>query len=89
MSTAAASSQGWMQQIGVLMSDFYTLELFRRVPSGMRCSFGGQIRGPRTMLKGAYLSGHDPGLITDGLTILFIRVVRTTMSGVLHRCYEG
>ena len=49
---------------GVIVSDFYTPHYFDPVvSSGVRYSYTGAIKKPRTVLKGGYLSWHDP--ITD------------------------
>ena len=46
---------------GILVSDFYTPHFFDPVPgAGVRYSFSGAIQAPRTVLKGGYLSWHDP-----------------------------
>lgn len=46
---------------GVLVSDFYTPSFFDPKPSqGVRYSFTGAIQKPRQVLKGGYLSWHDP-----------------------------
>jgi len=45
----------------VLVSDFYTPHYFDPVKSsGVRYSFSGQVRGPREVLDGGYLSWLDP-----------------------------
>jgi hypothetical protein len=46
---------------GILVSDFYTPHFFdpTTVP-GVRYSFTGAIKSPRQVLKGGYLSWHDP-----------------------------
>jgi hypothetical protein len=45
----------------VMVSDFYTPQYFDPVQSsGVRYSFSGQIRGPREVLDGGYLSWFDP-----------------------------
>jgi hypothetical protein len=45
----------------VLVSDFYTPHYFDPVTSsGVRYSFSGQVRGPREVLDGGYLSWFDP-----------------------------
>ena len=45
----------------ILMSDFYTPHFFDPVKnSGVRYSFTGAIKKPRTILKGGYISFHDP-----------------------------
>jgi len=45
----------------VQVSDFYTPEFFSPVRSaGARYSFGGNLRSPRQVLKGGYLSWFDP-----------------------------
>jgi hypothetical protein len=45
----------------VLVSDFYTPHYFDPVKSsGVRYSFSGQVRGPREVLDGGYLSWFDP-----------------------------
>ena len=45
----------------VLMSDFYTPRFFDPVKAaGTRYSFTGAITAPRTILKGGYISWHDP-----------------------------
>jgi hypothetical protein len=45
----------------ILMSDFYTPNFFDPVKSdGVRYSFTGAIKKPRTILKGGYISFHDP-----------------------------
>ena len=45
----------------VMVSDFYTPQYFDPVKSGsVRYSFTGQIRGPREVLDGGYLSWFDP-----------------------------
>lgn len=49
---------------GVQLSDFYTPNYFDPVKaSGVRYSFTGAIKKPREVLKGGYLSWHDP--VTD------------------------
>jgi hypothetical protein len=46
---------------GVLVSDFYTPRFFDPgVTEGSRYSFGGHIKKPREVLRGGYLSWHDP-----------------------------
>jgi hypothetical protein len=46
---------------GVLVSDFYTPNFFDQVAtSGVRYSFTGAITEPRQVLRGGYLSWHDP-----------------------------
>jgi hypothetical protein len=46
---------------GIVMSDFYTPNYFDPVASGgVRYSFTGAITEPRQVLKGGYLSWHDP-----------------------------
>ena len=46
---------------GVVVSDFYTPNYFDPVKSaGTRYSFGGHITAPRQVLKGGYLSWHEP-----------------------------
>jgi len=46
----------------ILVSDFYTPNYFDPVKSGgVRYSFSGQLRGPRDVLDGGYLSWFDPG----------------------------
>jgi hypothetical protein len=46
---------------GILLSDFYTPKYFDPVGAdGVRYSFTGSIPGPRQVLKGGYLSWHDP-----------------------------
>ncbi|MBI3417933.1 MAG: hypothetical protein HY043_21800 [Verrucomicrobia bacterium] len=46
---------------GVLVSDFYTPHFFDPAKSsGARYSFTGAIQKPRQVLKGGYLSWHDP-----------------------------
>jgi hypothetical protein len=46
---------------GVLVSDFYTPHFFDPVKSSaVRYSFTGAITAPRQMLRGGYLSWHDP-----------------------------
>ena len=45
----------------VMVSDFYTPQYFDPVKSsGVRYSFSGQVRGPREVLDGGYLSWFDP-----------------------------
>jgi hypothetical protein len=45
----------------ILVSDFYTPQYFDPVKSnGVRYSFSGQVRGPREVLDGGYLSWFDP-----------------------------
>jgi len=45
----------------VLVSDFYTPQYFDPVASaGTRYSFTGAIKAPRQILKGGYISWHDP-----------------------------
>jgi hypothetical protein len=45
----------------VLVSDFYTPNYFDPVKSsGVRYSYSGQVRGPREVLDGGYLSWFDP-----------------------------
>lgn len=49
---------------GVLVSDFYTPHFFDTVGSqGVRYSYSGAITAPRQVLRGGYLSWHDP--VTD------------------------
>ena len=49
---------------GIQLSDFYTPHFFDPVQgSGVRYSFTGAITKPRQVLKGGYLSWHDP--LTD------------------------
>lgn len=49
---------------GVVVSDFYTPAYFDPLrASGVRYSFTGAIPGPREVLRGGYLSWHDP--VTD------------------------
>jgi len=46
---------------GVLVSDFYTPQFFDPVPAfGVRYGFGPHLRSPRKILKGGYISWHDP-----------------------------
>ncbi len=46
---------------GVLVSDFYTPHFFDpETTEGTRYSFGGHISEPRQVLRGGYLSWHDP-----------------------------
>ena len=46
---------------GVTVSDFYTPHFFDPVGApNVRYSFTGAIKSPRTVLKGGYLSWHDP-----------------------------
>ena len=46
---------------GIVVSDFYTPNYFDPVSStGVRYSFTGAIKAPRQVLKGGYLSWHDP-----------------------------
>jgi hypothetical protein len=46
---------------GVIVSDFYTPNFFDPVTvAGTRYSFTGAIKKPRQVLKGGYLSWHDP-----------------------------
>ena len=46
---------------GVIVSDFYTPDYFAPASSsGARYSFTGAIKKPRQVLKGGYLSWHDP-----------------------------
>lgn len=46
---------------GILVSDFYTPNFFDPVKAaGVRYSFTGAITAPRQVLKGGYLSWHDP-----------------------------
>jgi hypothetical protein len=46
---------------GIVVSDFYTPNYFDPVvASGVRYSFTGAIKEPRQVLKGGYLSWHDP-----------------------------
>src|SRR5262249_21691191 len=46
---------------GILVSDFYTPNYFDPVASpSVRYSFTGAIKAPRQVLKGGYLSWHDP-----------------------------
>jgi len=46
---------------GILVSDFYTPRYFDPMSaSGVRYSFTGAIKAPRQVLKGGYLSWHDP-----------------------------
>src|SRR5262245_18203209 len=46
---------------GVLVSDFYTPDYFDPIAApGVRYSYVGAIKGPRQVLKGGYLSWHDP-----------------------------
>jgi hypothetical protein len=45
----------------ILVSDFYTPRFFDPVRvDGVRYSFTGSIRGPRTILPGGYITWHDP-----------------------------
>ena len=45
----------------VMVSDFYTPRYFDPIQSsGVRYSFSGQVRGPRQVLDGGYLSWFDP-----------------------------
>jgi hypothetical protein len=45
----------------ILMSDFYTPRFFDPLPvGGVRYSFTGAITKPRTILRGGYISWHDP-----------------------------
>jgi hypothetical protein len=45
----------------VMVSDFYTPQYFDPLKSrGVRYSFSGQVRGPREVLDGGYLSWFDP-----------------------------
>jgi len=44
----------------VMVSDFYTPQYFDPVKTSVRYSFSGQIRGPREVLDGGYLSWFDP-----------------------------
>jgi hypothetical protein len=45
----------------VMVSDFYTPQYFDPVKSnGVRYSYSGQVRGPREVLDGGYLSWFDP-----------------------------
>ena len=49
---------------GVTVSDFYTPEFFDPVAApGVRYSFTGAIKKPREVLKGGYISWHEP--VTD------------------------
>lgn len=46
---------------GILVSDFYTPSYFEpRRAAEVRYSFSGTIRSPRQVLRGGYLSWHDP-----------------------------
>lgn len=46
---------------GILVSDFYTPHFFDpRRSDGVRYSFTGALPGPREILRGGYLSWHDP-----------------------------
>jgi hypothetical protein len=46
---------------GIVVSDFYTPHYFDPVAAnGVRYSFTGALRAPRQVLKGGYLSWHDP-----------------------------
>src|SRR5262249_15004692 len=46
---------------GMVVSDFYTPNYFDPVTgTGVRYSFSGAIKKPRQVLKGGYLSWHDP-----------------------------
>lgn len=46
---------------GILVSDFYTPDYFDPVASpSVRYSFTGAIKAPREILKGGYISWHDP-----------------------------
>jgi len=46
---------------GILVSDFYTPDYFDPVASpNVRYSFTGAIKAPRQVLKGGYISWHDP-----------------------------
>src|SRR4051812_36373259 len=46
---------------GILVSDFYTAKYFDPVKApGVRYSFRGVIKRPREVLRGGYLSWHDP-----------------------------
>jgi hypothetical protein len=45
----------------ILVSDFYTLRFFDPVPTAnCRYSYTGAIKDPRTILRGGYISWHDP-----------------------------
>jgi hypothetical protein len=45
----------------ILVSDFYTLRFFDPVPTAnSRYSYTGAIKEPRTILRGGYISWHDP-----------------------------
>lgn len=49
---------------GALVSDFYTPRFFDPIAApGVRYSFTGAVKAPRDVLKGGYLSWHDP--LTD------------------------
>src|SRR5258705_6122923 len=46
---------------GILVSDFYTPDYFEpKKITGKQYSYTGAIQGPREVLKGGYLSWHDP-----------------------------
>lgn len=46
---------------GLLVSDFFTPHFYDPVASaGVRYSFGGHIPGPRQILRGGYISWHEP-----------------------------
>jgi hypothetical protein len=46
---------------GIVVSDFYTPHYFDpAAATGVRYSFTGAIKAPRQVLKGGYLSWHDP-----------------------------
>ncbi len=54
-------SNGTRSVNSVMVSDFYTPQYFDPVKSnGVRYSFSGQVRGPREVLDGGYLSWFDP-----------------------------
>jgi hypothetical protein len=45
----------------ILVSDFYTPSFFDPAPAGgVRYDFSGKINGPREILRGGYISWHDP-----------------------------
>jgi len=46
---------------GLLLSDFFTPQFYDPVAAdGVRYSFGGHIPGPRQILRGGYISWHEP-----------------------------
>ena len=77
---------------GIPVSDFYTPHFFDpEVATSVRYSFTGAIKAPRQVLRGGYLSWHDP--VTDhwfqqtffGSSPEFRDLGRLTQSGSSHR----